>query len=382
MASFEKRGKTWQYKISYKSEDGKYKTKSKSGFRTKAEARVHAEEAEKQLKKKQSNGIDVADDPTFLEYFNYWYEIYKEPHISDITKRKYETTKRHMEKYFGNLKLKQINMDRYQKFINDYGAVHALASVKKTNHQLKSCLNHAEHTGMIMNNPTYKVKVIGLPGKDESKKYLDQVDAKKLNKALLDGYDGSQTGRAMCLFSLATGCRLGEVMALTEDCIDRTNKTVTIKRSWDYNITNDFIETKTPFSVRTIAIDSVTIKVIDKCIAHNKKLALKTGKRNNKQLVFLTKHFSTISPNGVNNALKKALRRGGIEKQITFHSLRHTHASLLILNGVDLSFIAKRLGHSSSVITAEVYTHVLKELEDKGNEQVENLASTLYEYEI
>lgn len=377
MAAYRKLKTGWQFRVSYK-ENGKYKEKTGNGFKTKTEAKLHAEKIEQQLKRQERNGSTASNDSTFYDYFKEWYSIYKEPHISDITKRKYETTQKQVQNYFGALKLKDLKIDHYQKFINDYGSTRALSSTRKINHQLKSCLNHAEHIGLIESNPTYNVKLTGNAAKEETLKYLDESDVKKLTKALLQGYNGSQTGRAMCLFALNTGCRLGEVMALTEDKIDRKKMIVTIDRSWDYKITQTFSSTKTDSSVRKIAIDQQTINIIDTCSNYYKKMALRTGQRNTKNLIFITKDFSPISSNGVDHALKKALNRAGIKKVITFHGLRHTHASLLLLNGIDIGFVAKRLGHKNTIITSEIYAHVLKETEDKGNNEVALLAKNIY----
>jgi len=377
MASYRKLKSGWQYRISYKVND-KYKEKTGSGFKTKTEARIEAGKAEKQIKIQEENGTIETSDSTFYDYFKSWYEVFKEPHISEITQRKYETTQKKIKQHFGEIKLKDVKIEHYQRFINEYGSTHAIASTRKINHQLKTCLNHAEHTGLITSNPTYNIKLSGRPAKDESKKYLDESDAKKLNKALLQDYDGSQTGRAMCIFALNTGCRLGEVMALTENKIDRKNMIITIDSSWDYKITNTFSTTKTTSSVRQIAIDQQTLDILDICINYYKRLAMRTGQRNHKNLVFLTKRFSPISSNGVDNSLQKAIKRAGIEKSITFHGLRHTHASLLLLKGVDIGFVAKRLGHKNSVITSEIYAHVLKETEDKGNSEISLLAKDIF----
>lgn len=377
MAAYRKLKSGWQYRVSYK-ENGKFKEKTGNGFKTKTEAKQHAEKIEQQLKRQEMNGSTSSNDSTFYDYFKDWYSVHKEPHISEITKRKYETTQNQVHSYFGDLKLKDLKIDHYQKFINAYGSTHALSSTRKINHQLKSCLNHAEHLGLIESNPTYNVKLTGKAAKEETLKYLDESDAKKLTQTLLQDYDGSQTGRAMCLFALNTGCRLGEVMALTEDKIDRKKMLVTIDRSWDYKITQNFSTTKTDSSVRKIAIDQQTLDIIDICSNYYKRLALRTGQRNTKNLIFITKFFSPISSNGVDNALKKALNRAGINKVITFHGLRHTHASLLLLNGIDIGFVAKRLGHKNTIITSEIYAHVLKETEDKGNNEVALLAKNIY----
>lgn len=62
-----------------------------------------------------------------------------------------------------------------------------------------------------------------------------------------------------------------------------------------------------------------------------------------------------------------------IGRRITPHTLRHTHASLLMEQGIDIESISKRLGHNDSRVTKEIYLHVTKKLENKRNEQLREL---------
>ena len=57
-------------------------------------------------------------------------------------------------------------------------------------------------------------------------------------------------------------------------------------------------------------------------------------------------------------------------RKITVHALRHTHASLLMEQGVDIDTISRRLGHEDSKITREIYLHVTKKLREKDNERI------------
>ena len=377
MASFKKLTTGWQYRISYKDSDGKYKQKSRNGFKTKAEAKIHADKEEALLERQIINNSTKDRNLTFIDYFIQWYEIYKKPHISEITQQTYSVLINTIKRHFGSLLLSSLSTEYYQNFLNELGKTNAKSTVNKRHKQIKSCLDHALHTGALATDVTYNARISGAPGKKESHKYLDQKDAKLLMDTLLDGYDGSQTGKAMVMFALSTGCRLGEVMALTEDCIDRKKMMITIKKSWDYKINHTFTETKTASSVRKIAIDSSTLSIIEKHMKYYKELALKNGIRNRNKLVFVGRDLCPISSTGANKALRSACVKSGI-KVITFHSLRHTHASLLLLGGSDIFFVSKRLGHKTSTITADVYAHVLQEMEDKGNEQVNSLANKLF----
>ena len=92
MAYFRKRDNGWEYRISYKDSDGKYKQKSKSGFKTKALANQAAIEAERTLQ----NDIYIDDKITLLDYFKKWSEIHKKPNVSTITWKSYELSLIHI----------------------------------------------------------------------------------------------------------------------------------------------------------------------------------------------------------------------------------------------------------------------------------------------
>ena len=62
-----------------------------------------------------------------------------------------------------------------------------------------------------------------------------------------------------------------------------------------------------------------------------------------------------------------------INRHVTPHTLRHTHASILFARGMDLQAVSDRLGHSDSKITKEIYLHKLQELKEKENRQLDNI---------
>ncbi|MED3733451.1 Arm DNA-binding domain-containing protein [Geobacillus stearothermophilus] len=116
MASIQKmKNGRWRYRVSYK-ENGKYKTKTKGGFRTKKEAELAAAELEKQLHK----GYDInAGDQLFPEYMRNWFELYKKGKHSPEHDKNVEYSVQLVEEYFAGVKMKELTRDMYQKFIND-----------------------------------------------------------------------------------------------------------------------------------------------------------------------------------------------------------------------------------------------------------------------
>jgi len=80
--------------------------------------------------------------------------------------------------------------------------------------------------------------------------------------------------------------------------------------------------------------------------------------------MYLFGDLEPVSLSTLQRSFKVALDASG-SKKITIHDLRHSHASYLIGNGANIVAVSRRLGHSDVNITLKVYTHMLKESEDK-----------------
>ena len=178
MASIQRYKNGWMFRVSYK-ENGKYKTKTKTGFRTKKEAEIAAAELEKKLK----GGYDLsASEQFFPDYMRNWFEIYKKGKYSISHERNIELSVRLVEKHFANVRMKDITRDMYQKFINELGKKYSTATVRKRHTYIKECLKMAQEDQRITRDPTYKVII---KGNDEDKveeelKYLNYEEVKKL----------------------------------------------------------------------------------------------------------------------------------------------------------------------------------------------------------
>lgn len=104
MANFMKRNGKWQARVSWRDADGKLHQKSKAGFATKAQAKLYAVELESEL----SKGVDVSADPVFADYFERWYETYREPHLSKHSESQYIGSIKSIKSYFKKGRLQEI----------------------------------------------------------------------------------------------------------------------------------------------------------------------------------------------------------------------------------------------------------------------------------
>lgn len=361
MASFKKLKSGWQYRVSYKDIDGKYRTKSKNGFRTKSEAQAEAEKLERLL----SSGYEVDRNETYADYMKNWYETYKKDVHSENNNADIELSLKWVKHYFKNTPLKEVTREKYQKFLNWYGNGRATASVRKVHIYASGCLEDAYNQGHIPRNPVWKISIKGtVPAKQDKEKFLNYEDAQKLILYLKEDLRVEWHSRYMILIALATGMRFAEILALNWDDIDLDEGIIDVNKSFDYRKASEFSTTKTVSSIRKIAIDPSSVELLKDFKERNDK---KYG--NNLFIEETAVGYYHVSNSAVNKALHNACKRIKIKK-INFHSLRHTHCSLLIYSGANIKYISQRLGHSSTDITYRIYGHIIEEMEEKETDKV------------
>lgn len=374
MASIQKVNGKWRYRVSYK-EGGKYRTKTKGGFRTKKECEMAAAELEKKLE----HGYDInAGDQLFSEYMRNWFEVFRKGKNSFDNDADIRRAVEFVEEYFEGVRLKDITRMMYQETLNKYGETRSTASVRKHHTYMRACLREALSDGVIYRDPTFNVVAKGkIESKDEKLKFLNYEEVKKLTEVTNNGLRFRYISRYIILFAIATGARFSEINGLTWNCVDFEDKTVTINKTWDEKYTKDFSNTKNYASNRTITIDEKTLKMLERLKKYQKKQALKTGLRNEKNLVFINSKFELVSNAAVNKTLRNLCKKAGI-KEITCHGLRHTHASMLLYEGVNIKYVSRRLGHSDIVTTLQTYSHIMDEMEQKESRVVDETIRKLY----
>lgn len=89
-------------------------------------------------------------------------------------------------------------------------------------------------------------------------------------------------------------------------------------------------------------------------------------------LVFPSSTGTPIEPTNLNRRFKKLLRNASLP-QYRFHELRHTHASLLLLQGTHPQIVSERLGHSDIATTLRLYSHVIPSLQNDAALNIEKI---------
>ena len=189
---------------------------------------------------------------------------------------------------------------------------------------------------------------------------LEKSEQIKLEKYILGSKKVYHYG---ILLSLYTGLRLGEVIALKWQNVDLKNKIIYIDKSVSiisHNHKTLTIESspKTQSSIREIPI-SKQLQILLKMLKQNSKNDYVITSHNNKQL----------SPRAYQKSFENLLKKLHI-KHYGFHALRHTFATRLLENGVDIKTISELLGHSSPTITLNRYVHTNLQNKRKAMERI------------
>lgn len=367
MARFVKRGKKWQYEISIKKKDGSFDKIRKSGFATKSDAKSAATELEYQM----SRGLSGERKNMLLsDYFKDWMELYKEGYVSEVTYLKYIDTYNNIERYMPHVLLSDLDRTKYQRYLNEFAKTHAQETVIKLNNHIRSSLKDAVEEGLIPFDPTRKAILKGQASKRKKEdKYLDYDEFKSLMKLVEDGLNPAFASPILVIVAGVTGFRFSELLGLTWNDVNFESNTLDVNKTWNYKL-KKWGPTKNESSVRKIPIDQYSMQLLKTHKVEQELLFEKFSIINSNDFIFYNLKDGIVSSNAVNKYLKKKLKELGIDRNMTLHGLRHTHASILLYSGVNILNVSKRLGHANLETTMSTYLHIVKELEEKDAEKI------------
>lgn len=175
--------------------------------------------------------------------------------------------------------------------------------------------------------------------------------------------------RTMVHLFIVTGCRRGEIAGLKWDKIDFTSKQIKIDNCLSYLPGVGVYEgpTKTK-NTRFVAIPDETVALLKQYRAWQAERRLKMGSQWNDMGYLFTKSGGTPpDPHGISSWLNGFSKRHNLP-HINPHAFRHTAASILISEGVDIVTVSKMLGHANTSMTTDVYSHIIEESKRKATE--------------
>lgn len=174
--------------------------------------------------------------------------------------------------------------------------------------------------------------------------------------------------------AIYTGLRRGEVLGLRWQDVDFDNLVISVRQSLQEvkGVGITFKEPKSGKS-RSITITTTLAKELKKLYKQQLTDKLLLGQiYQDLDLVFAQVNGKLLPPTEMARNYRKMVNNSGLP-YIRFHDLRHTHATLLLQQGVHPKVVSERLGHSTISITMDIYTHVLPNMQKEAAHQFEQL---------
>lgn len=406
MAAIEKRGEN-SYRLTvscgyYK--DGKKNIERKTIDLSHIKPNKQLEEAKKQwilFKDEVEKGIYVdSGRMTFEDFIQKWLKDYAEPTLAPKTLFRYkELLDTRIIPALGHIKLNKLQPTHLVEFYNNLredgirtdGKPGGLSERTILHHHrlISSILTSAVQWQLILNNPASRVK----PPKVEKQeaKHFDIEQTEYILTLLDDEPIKYKTAVYMAIYG---GMRLGELAGLEWADIDLDTGLLRIHQSLQH-ITGQGTftkSTKNETSNRVIALPSTVINILHlyKVWQNGEKATLGDLWNEGSNYIFTTYNGNPIYPgtlsrwfhNFIKKHNEKIINNDTIPKEekdkylldeVNFHGLRHTSATILINQGLDVTTVSKRLGHARISTTTDIYSHSLKKADLEAANKLENL---------
>ncbi|OOM16755.1 site-specific integrase [Clostridium saccharobutylicum] len=351
--------------------DGKRLRIKRTGFRTQKEAEAFLNEYANNVNK---GNIKVeAKNIIFGDFIAQWFNEHKSRTLSINTRTNYKSRiDTHIIPYLGRYKLTEIDTLMVQNFYNTLiGQGLKASSVKKIIETLNNCFKYAVKMRLIAILPTDIEKIpvekpkIEYWNKDQVDFFLDEIKKSSLFTPIF--------------IDMLTGLRVAELCGLRWRDVDLDNGTIEVNGQVIFDRINKVLVPteilKTDTSHRKISIPNILVEHL--------RAIKEEEKPQESNFVIQDRYGLVCNPRNVSMRFTKAIAKykksiDEIEKetgqtptnymklpQITFHGLRHTHATLLISNGENIKVVSERLGHSDIATTLNTYTHVMDESKEK-----------------
>lgn len=293
----------------------------------------------------------------FYKYYLDWIHIYKDNAVRQVTLDKYYLVQKRLKELAPDLHMNELNRRNYQQILNLYARNHEKTTTLDFHHHLKASLFDAVDDGLLKSDPTRRAIIKGCSPSEKKIKYLNLFDLQKLLRSL--DLSSELNWDWFFLLIAKTGLRFAEALALTKEDFDFEKQRIIINKSWNYKEKiGHFQPTKNESSNRTIMVDWQLMQQFQALIRS----------KEDDQLIFFNKD-QRVYNSTLNQKLATYCEKLDIPI-ISIHGLRHTHASLLLYEGVSIASVAKRLGHSNTTTTQETYIHIIRELENKDNNKI------------
>ncbi len=376
-----KRGNAYRIKVSL----GKDPTTGKyiSHYETVQGNKKDAEKRLNDVIHQHENGTFVKPGKaTVAEYLSQWLKNYASVNLAPHTVEGYESIiNRHLIPNLGNILLTQLRPEVIQSYISEKlskGRINyegGLSSRTVRHHIvcLHTALQNAVKMGLLFRNP---VDAITIP--KSSRHEIQTMNENDIHKFLEVAHNTQYY--ALFYTAIFTGMRRSELLALRWQDVDLLLLQCSINRSL-HQIKGGkivFRQPKTDKSRRLIALSPSLSRLLQEYRTSQDILreSLDYPRLSESDLVFCHHDGKPFLPNTVSHNWEKLVRKAGLS-HIRLHDARHTHASLMLKQGIHPKIVQERLGHSSIQITLDTYSHVAPGLQQAAANKFDEIVLIL-----
>lgn len=342
MASIKKSRGSWRFVLELEpGPDGKRRQLQRSGFRTRADAQTALEQAQELARR----GARLDQRLTYGQWLDEW--LAAKLNIKERTRDSYLSHIRlYLKPYLGHIeliKLRAEHLDALYAQLRARDRRPSPATIARIHATARASLGFALKRGRIAFNPALQVEL------EPVERHRRPVWTIPQLKAFLELETDDHWHTALCLIAL-TGLRRGEALRLTWDDVDLKGARLSVRLS------------KTAAGVRVVTLpaDSVRrLRAVRKAQAADRLELGAAYVQGN--LVLCWQDGTAPDPEVLNRHFHLLTGQLGLPR-IRLHDLRHTHASHALAAGEAMKVVSERLGHSTTQITADLYTKVLDEV--------------------
>ena len=333
---------------------------------TKKSVKIKAREAVNAF---AANGYSVKEKPTITTYRELvalWWESYKNTIKPNSQQSMEGIVRLHILPVFGDYKLDKLTTPIIQQQVNKWadkankGEKGAYANYSFLNNINRRILQYGVTMQVIQHNPARDVII---PRKQQNKEHKVKFFSNQELKQFLDYLEDLDQSSYENLFDyvlyktlLASGCRIGEALALEWSDIDLKKGIISISKTL-----NRYQETNTPKSkagLREIDIDKATVSLLKQYKKRQQVQSWQLGRSEGIVFTpFTTKYAYACL---LRKRLQSHFKAAGVP-DIGFHGFRHTHATIMLYAGIEAKDLQYRLGHSNISMTLNTYVHATKE---------------------
>ena len=341
-------------------------------------AKKEAEKAAILFEEKCKIGEVSAEKKKFSEYADYVMTL-KERDNEHRTVKRYRELLERINEEIGHIRLDALTCEHLNKLYlklgedganKKTGGPLAPKTIREHHRLIHAILAQARKEDILPRNVANMATPPKVPRKEAKPAGIDNV------KALLDAMSESPLKwRCIAYLLIATGARRGEIMGLEwQDIVFKSNKII-IRNNLLYTPERGvYVTTPKSDESRTVSIPTSVMRLLAIYKAEYDSLKAELGSDwyNDMNFCFVGEYGRRMHPDSITHWLRKFTKKHGLV-HVSPHMLRHTQASILVNQNIDIVTISKRLGHKNPTTTQKIYSHLISNSDEGASDIVEDM---------